>query len=231
MFGAGLSRLIVSLALAASGSALASCAGPEAATECAPGLYPYKGGCLTAASQNFVTCTETRGQNLTVEERQKVDAVLDAGIKGSIGGIVEISKTVVETELDDVAIEIVRDCRELSDEVADPVEHLTIEQQVQTLNDLLGTLSTGEIELDPNHGPYDQPIRVTGSGWGANVELEVSAGPSKVATTTDDEGNFETTITLDPNFESVSPSTVTIRVSPLKASLQLPARAFYTIEK
>ena len=57
--------------------------------------------------QNFVTCTETRGNNLTVDERAKIDAVVDTGIKGSVGGVVELSKSVVETELPEVAIEVV----------------------------------------------------------------------------------------------------------------------------
>ena len=231
MLRAGLLRLLVSLGLVVAASGLASCGAPQPATVCAPGLYLYKGGCLTAASQNFVTCTESRGQNLTVEQRTKVEGALDAGIRGSVGGIVELSTSVIEEELPEVAIRIVRDCRELSDAVADPVERQTIEQQVRALDEILGTLSTGTIGLDPDRGPYDQAIGVTGTGWASNVEIEVSAGPSRVRATTDKDGRFETSITLDPNFQNVSPSTVTIRASPVNPSLQLSASALYTVEK
>jgi hypothetical protein len=52
-----------------------------------------------------------------------------------------------------------------------------------------------------------------------------------VRTTTAADGSFQTTITLDPRFESVAPDTVEIRASPVKASTQLPASALYKIEK
>jgi hypothetical protein len=144
---------------------------------------------------------------------------------------VEISKKVVETELPDVAIEIVRNCLELSKNVASPAEQLTIEQQIEALDAILGTLTQGTILLDPERGPYDQTIGVSGTNWPKNIEVEVSAGPSRVRTTTDDSGNFQTTIKLDPNFESVSPTTVEIRVSPVKPSMQLEATALYQIVK
>ena len=92
------------------------------------------------------------------------------------------------------------------------------------LQGMLNSVSAGTISLDPDRGPYDQAIGVSGTGWPPNVELEVSAMSSRVRTTTSGDGSFETTIKLDPNFESVSPSTVEIRASPVKASMQLPRR-------
>lgn len=231
MSASGFVRLIVLLALAGASLGLASCAGPASpSTRCAPGLYEYKGGCLDAVSQNFVTCTETRGNDLVVEDKQKFEASVDLGIQSG-GGVVEISKTVVETELPDVAIEVVRNCLELSKNVASPAERLTIEQQVEALDAILGTLTQGTILLDPERGPYDQTIGVSGTDWPKNIEVEVSAGPSRVRTTTDDSGNFQTTIKLDPNFESVSPTTVEIRVGPVTPSMQLEATALYEIVK
>ena len=226
------SRLIVALALAASCLALASCAGlaqtPQ--TNCAPGLFDYKGTCLDKVSQNFVSCTETRGNNMTVEEKQKFDASVGIGIK-SASGAVEISKKVVETELPEVALEIVRDCLELSKNLAGPVEQLSIEQQVEALNAILEVVTKGTIALDPSRGPYDQAIGVSGTDWPPNVEVEITAGTARVRTTTSGDGSFQTTITLDPRFESVSPPTVVIRVSPVEASTQLSADALYEIVK
>jgi hypothetical protein len=226
------STLMIVLALALSSLSLASCAGqaPTPRTNCAPGLYEYKGGCLDGVSQNFVTCTETHSSNLSVEEKQKFGASVDLGIQSG-GGVVEISKTVVETQLPEVALEIVRDCLELSKNVASPVEQLTIEQQVEALNAILGTLTKGTISLDPDRGPYDQVIGVSGTDWPPNVEVEVTAVTSRVRTTTADNGSFQTTITLDPKFESVSPTSIEIRVSPVEASMQMEASALYEIVK
>jgi len=95
---------------------------------------------------------------------------------------------------------------------------------------MLDAASAGTISLDPTHGPYTQTIGVSGTDWPAKVELEISAGPSRVRATTTADGAFQTTIKLDPRFESVSASTVEIRVSPVKASTQLPASALYTID-
>jgi hypothetical protein len=223
------SRLILCLVLAVSSLALASCSSTGRDT-CAPGLYEYKGTCLDKVSQNFVSCTATRGNNLTVEDKQKFGASVDLGIRGG-GGVVEISKKVVETELPDVAIEIVRNCLELSKNLASPVEQTKIGQQVDELQAMLDAVSEGTITLSPSRGPYGQVIGVSGTNWPAKVELEVTARSSRVRTTTTADGTFKTTIKLDPTFESVSPSTVEIRVSPVKASTQLPASALYEIVK
>jgi hypothetical protein len=99
------------------------------------------------------------------------------------------------------------------------------------LDAILGTLTQGTISLDPERGPYDQTIGVSGTNWPEDIEVEVSAGPSRARTMTDASGDFHTTIKLDPNFESVSPTTVKIRVSPVKPSMQLEATALYEIVK
>jgi hypothetical protein len=223
------SHLITFLLLAVSSFALASCAAERPDT-CAPGLYEYEGTCLDKVSQNFVGCTATRGNDLTVEDKQKFDASVDLGIKGA-SGVVEISKKVVETELPDVAIEIVRICLELSKALANPVEQIEIGEQVDALQAMLDSISEGTISLSPDRGPYDQEISVSGTDWPANVEVEVSAGTSRVRTTTAADGSFQTTINLDPRFESVSPPSIEIRVSPVSASTQLPASALYEIVK
>jgi hypothetical protein len=230
MAASGFSRLLICLALAAASAAVASCSS-QAQTNCAPGLYEYKGGCLSNVSQNFVTCTETRGNDLSVEERQKLGASVDAGIRGGASGVIEISKKVVETELPDVALEIVRVCLQLSEQLADPAEQVAIQQQIEALQAMIDGLSQGTISLDPDRGPYNQVITVSGAQWPPGVEVEATAATARVRTTTRDDGTFETTISLDPTFEGVSGSTVVIRVSPVKASMQLPATALYTIEK
>jgi hypothetical protein len=229
MFAARYSRLIVFLAATLSSLAVGACTS-SGQNRCAPGLYEYNGTCLDAVSQNFVSCTATRGNNLTVEDKQKLGASVDVGLKGA-GGVVEISKKVVETELPEVAIEIVRNCLELSKSLASPVEQTKIDAQVQAIQEMMNSMSKGTISLSPTRGPYDQVIGVSGTDWPANVELEVVAVFSRVRTTTTADGSFQTTITLDPRAEAVSGSTVTIRVSPVKLSTQLPASALYEIVK
>jgi hypothetical protein len=218
------------LALALASLALTSCAGETAQDRCAPGLSEYKGTCLDAVTQNFVSCTATRGNNLTTEDRQKFGASVDVGIKG-VDGVVELSQRVVETELPDVAIEIVRICLELSKNVASPAQRAGIQAQVDALQTMLDEASAGSISLSPERGPYSQEISVSGADWPPKIEVEVSAMSSRVRTRTAADGSFQTTISLDPKFESVSPNTVEIRVAPVKASTQLPASALYTIEK
>jgi hypothetical protein len=217
------------LALVIPGLALAACAG-QAQTNCAPGLYLYKGKCLDAVGQSFVGCTEDRGNNLSTEDRAKIDASVNSGLQGATGGV-DISRKVIETELPDVAMEIVKNCLEVSKNVATPAQQRTIQQQIDSIQDALDRVSQGTISLDPARGPYDQAIRVSGTGWPANIEVEVSAATSRKRTMTTDDGSFQTTIKLDPKFESVSPSTADIRVSPVKASMMLPASALYEIVK
>jgi hypothetical protein len=224
-------NLLMFFILAMSSVGAGSCANSASPpVSCAPPLHEYKGTCLDAVTTNFVGCTATRGNNLTTEEKQKFGATVDVGVK-SVGGVVELSKKIVATENSDVAIEIVRFCLELSKNVANPVDQTKIQQQVDQLQGMLDAASKGTISLSPDRGPYGQEIGVSGTNWPGNVEVEVTAGPSKVRATTTDDGSFRTTIKLDPNFESVSPSTVTIRVSPVKASTQMPASALYTIVK
>ena len=187
-------------------------------------------GCLDPTVLNFKVCAEGQSSNLSVDERQRFELSLSRGLVGG-GGVVELSKKVVETKLSDVALEIVRGCLELSKNVAKPAEVGGIDQQIHTIQDMLDQQSQGTIVLNPEHGPYDQVINVTGAGWGSSKELEISAGPSKVRTTTKADGTFATTIKLDPRFENVSGSTETIRVSPVKASIQFDASALYTIDK
>ena len=159
MFAAGLSRLLIAIALALAASGLVACGGGQQVTVCAPGLYLYQGGCLTAASQNFATCTRDRGQNLSQEDRAKIEASVDVGIKGG-GAIVDISRKVVETELPDVAMEVVRNCLELSKSFANPAEQRAIDR---TLEDMIRDVTKGTISLEPKRGPYDQVIVVTGT--------------------------------------------------------------------
>lgn len=223
------SQLVVFLALAASSLGLGAC-GIGSRDTCAPGLSEYQGTCLDKVSQNFVSCTATRGNNLSVEDKQKLGASVDIGAKG-VGGVVEISKKVVETELPDVALEIVRICLELSKGLATPVEQNQIQTQVQTLQQMLDEVSKGTISLSPSRGPYSQEIVVSGTDWPADVEIEVTARSAKVRTTTTADGSFRTTIKLDPTFENVAMSPVTIRASPVKASTQLDATALYEILK
>jgi hypothetical protein len=220
----------LAIIVAVTSLAVSACAPPAAKTTCAPGLFDYKGTCLDAVSQNFVSCTETRGNNLSVEDRKKIGASVDLGVKG-VGGVVEISKKVVETELPDVALEVVRDCLELSKNVADPAQRVTIEHQVQSLQGMLDEVSQGTIALNPSSGPYLHAIAVSGTGWPAKIELEVQAMSAKVRTTTASDGSFRTTIKLDPTFKDVAPPTVEISVHPVKASIQMPATALYQVQK
>ena len=225
-----LSRFVACALLALSGVVIAACAASTPTTACAPGLYAYKGGCLDAVSQNYATCTETRGQNLTTEDKQKIAANVDLGLKGG-GGSVEIDKKVTETELPDVAIQVVKDCLEISKRVATPAQQVMIQQQIDSLQQMLSQSSKGSISLNPEHGPYKQPIAASGTDWPPNIEMEIAANSARVRTTTAGDGSFHATINLDPTFESVSPPTVTIRASPVKASTQFPADALYTIDK
>ena len=224
--------LILLLILAVSALGAESCGGSATPTPaaCTPPLHDYKGKCLDVVTTNFVGCTEDRGKNLTTEERQKFGATVDLGLR-SVGGVVELSKKIVETENSDVATEIVKNCLELSKSVATPAEKTAIQQQVDVLQGMLDASSKGTIMLDPTRGPYSQAIAVSGDHWPANAEVEITAGTSRVRATTNAEGTFHTTITLDPRFESVSPSTVRIQVTPVKASTQFPADALYTIVK
>lgn len=233
MLTSRLSRLIVIVAFVAASPALAACsffATPGPVTNCAPGLFEYQGGCLTAASQNFASCTRERGQNLSVDERTKLEGSIDAGIKGGGGGVVEFSKTVVETELPDVALRIVEICLELSKDLATPVEALGIDAQLDVLQQMLDATSQGEITLSPATGPYEQAIHVSGTNWPPNIEMEVSAMTlAKKRATTDADGSFVVDITLDPTFKDVAPSTITVRAAPVKASVQRAATALYEI--
>jgi hypothetical protein len=224
-------NLLMFLIFAVSSLGAASCANSASPpVSCTPPQRDYKGTCVDPVIANFAGCTATHGNNLTTEEKQKFGATVDLGVK-SVGGVVELSKKIIATENSDVAIEIVRDCLELSKSVANPVDQTKIQQQVDQLQGMLNAVSTGTISLNPDHGPYGQVIGVSGTHWPANAEVAVTAGPSKVIATTTADGNFLTMISLDPAFESVSPSTVTIRVSPVKASTQLAASALYTILK
>jgi hypothetical protein len=186
-------------------------------------------GCLDPTVLNFKVCAEGQSSNLSQEERQRFEASIQDGLVGG-GGVVELSKKIVDTKSSDVALEIVRGCLELSKNIAKPGEVGGIDQQIQTLQDILDAHSEGTIVLDPDHGPYDQAINVTGAHWGSTVELEISAGPSKVRVTTKADGTFEKTFRLDPAFEAVSGTTQTIQVRPVKASTQFPASALYTID-
>jgi hypothetical protein len=226
MVAPGRSRLLVSLLVLASTLPFAGC---SIGGQTPPPSVCGK-GCLDEAVLNFKACAEGQSSNLSVEERQRFEASIARGLVGG-GGVVELSKTVVETKLSDVALEIVRGCLELSKNVAKPAEVGGINQQIDTLQQMLDQQSQGTIVLDPEHGPYGQVIHVTGANWGSNKELEISAGPSKVRATTKADGTFETTIRLDPRFEDVSGSSETIRVSPVKASTQFDASALYTIDK
>lgn len=225
MVASGRSRVIVAVLVLVSALTVAGCSGGQAPPPSVCGQ-----GCLDPSVLNFKTCAEGQSSNLSQEERQRFEASIARGVVGG-GGVVELSKKVVDTKSSDVAIEIVRACLELSKNVAKPAELGGIDQQIQTLQAMLDADSQGTIVLDPDHGPYDQVINVTGANWGSNKELEISAGPSKVRTTTKSDGTFATTIKLDPRFEDVSGSTETIRVSPVKASTLLPASALYTIDK
>jgi hypothetical protein len=187
------------------------------------------GSVCDPATLNFMTCAQSQSSNLSTDEKQRFEASIARGVVGG-GGVVELSKTVVETKLSDVALEIVRGCLELSRGVAKPAEVGGIDQQIRTLQGMLDAQSQGTIVLDPTHGPYGQVIGVTGANWGASMELEISAGPAKVRTTTAADGTFATTIQLDPRFEGVSGGSQTIRVSPVKASTQFDASALYTID-
>jgi hypothetical protein len=221
-------NLFMFLVLAVSSLGLGSCGG--APVSCTPPLREYKGTCLDAVIVNFAGCTATRGTDLSTEEKQKFGATVDVGVR-SVGGVVELSKKIVATENSDTVREIVRDCLELAKSAANPVDQTRIQQEVDQLQSMLDASSQGTISLSPDRGPYSQAIGVSGTHWPANVEVEVTANSAKVRTTTTADGSFQTTITLDPRFESVSASTVTIQVSPVKASTQMPATALYTIVK
>ena len=223
-------RISVLMLLAMLGSTLGAASCSPAPVSCAAPQRDYKGTCVDGAVANFAACTASHGSDLTTEEKQKFGATVDVGIK-SVGGVVELSKKIVATENSEVALEIVKNCLELSKSAAAPAEQVQIQSQLQTLQQMLDATSQGTISLNPASGPYSQPIAVSGTHWPANVEVEVTAGPSKARATTTADGSFQATITLDPKFESVSGTTATIRVSPVKPSTQLSASALYTIVK
>ena len=166
------------LLLAMLGSTLGAASCSPAPVSCAAPQRDYKGTCVDGAVANFAACTASHGSDLTTEEKQKFGATVDVGIK-SVGGVVELSKKIVATENSEVALEIVKNCLELSKSAAAPAEQVQIQSQLQTLQQMLDATSQGTISLNPASGPYSQPIAVSGTHWPANVEVEVTAGPSK----------------------------------------------------
>lgn len=213
-------------------SAAVSCVPKPKASQCAPGLYPFKGDtCLDKVTQNFVSCTDTRGNDLSTQDRKRFEASVDAAAKGvGVGGVVELTRTVVETELPEVALRIVQYCLDLSRKVAeDDTLRTSIDGELTRLELLLEATSQGTVELEPASGPYTQTITVSGTHWPAGIEMQVSAATTQVRTVTGDDGTFSTTITLDPRFEDVAPSSIEVRAAPVKASPRLPATALYEI--
>ena len=223
-------RISVLMLLAMLGSTLGIGACNPSPVSCSAPQRDYKGTCVDGAVANFAACTATHGSDLTTEEKQKFGATVDVGIK-SVGGVVELSKKIVATENSEVALEIVKNCLELSKSAAAPAEQIQIQTQLQTLQQMLDATSQGTISLNPTSGPYSQEIVVTGTGWPANIEVEVVASTAKKRTFTTADGSFRTTIRLDPTFEKVAISPVTFRVGPVKSSILRDATALYEIVK
>lgn len=230
MFASRLSRLILCLAFAGATPAFAACGPVGPTTVCAPGLYLYEGGCTTGAGQSYATCIKGHTENLTTEEKARIEAAVDAGLKGGGSTVIDLSKTVVKEQLPDVAKQVVRDCLELSKDFATPAERAGIEEQLDALESTLKTLSAGEIRLDPPSGSYEQAIEVIGTGWPPNTDMEVSFQQTVIEATTNDNGKFRMTVHLDPTFEGVSKSTVTIRAAPADASMMFEDKARYQVQ-
>ena len=72
----------------------------------------------------------------------------------------------------------------------------------------------GTMSLTPSQGTYEQEIVVSGSGWPANDELEVTAqGLATKRVTTAGDGSFRISLSLDPQFKPVAFSPVTVKVN------------------
>ena len=107
-----------------------------------------------------MSCTDTRGQNLTTEEQQKFGLSVSSAAKITGGsGVVELSKKIVEEELPDVTIEIVRDCLELSKQLPEAAgQQAQIDSEIASLQSMLDAVSKGSVTVDPSSGPYRQAL-------------------------------------------------------------------------
>ena len=223
------SRLVVAVILAALLGTVGACsaiAGPS--TVCGPKTFPFRDGCMTAAGQAFTTCIDGRGQNLSVEEKAKIEVAVDTVVRGGGSTVVDLSRKVVETEFEDVAKQVVANCLELSKGAATPEELQGIDDMLNDLQGALESMAAGTIRLDPDHGAYEQPIAVIGTGWPANTDLELSFQQDTVDVTTDRNGDFTVTITLDPKFKG--PRSVRIRAQPSDPSMVVSDRATYQVD-
>jgi hypothetical protein len=96
----------------------------------------------------------------------------------------------------------------------------------------MGQSKSGTVSINPNRGAYEQQIAVSGTGWPANEELEVSTefGLARTRVTAAADGSFNTTIRLSPDFKPIAPDTVEVQVSRIANRLDR-ASALYTILK
>jgi CHRD domain len=85
------------------------------ASDCPEGLHPFKNGCATSLTINFMTCVEERGRSLEENRRARLEAAVDTAFKVTGGeGMVDVAREVVETENTPVARDIIRYCLELT---------------------------------------------------------------------------------------------------------------------
>jgi hypothetical protein len=217
-------RVVVVLAVVSAALGALACDDDDK-TDCAPGLYLMEGRCMDGSTQNYVSCVYTRGQNLTEEEQRRLDASVTGALRGvtGINGVYEVTTRVIETELPEATAEILRACWELSKRLGPP------DDVRERMDELLEELGRGTIEIEPQSGRIDQVVRVVGTGFPANEELEIATLWYKVRVTTDAEGNYEGSIQIgDPEFQDLT-NTVDVRVRVVDPAWQSEESAVYTV--
>ena len=218
-----------------------SCQGTDSifGRTCPNGMSPYKSGCLNNATLNLVTCMEDRGRNLSTEDKVKLEGALDT--VGKVAGgkaAVEIARTVASTENPEVISAITKACIEFSKNDSSTLasEKSELEEAEEALrNQARGPGGgTPTIALTPNRGSITTPIQIVGENWPPNAELEISVAVDQYRVTSDESGNFSTTITLGDFFRGGLTNSAEIHVWPVDLLLRgrsplMSQSALYTI--
>ena len=225
---------------------VAGCSVPglgNSSNTCPSGLSPVNGSCLDAPTALFVGCMKDRGQNVSREERIRLEGALQTAARIAGGqGVVEVARNVARTEDSEVAKQFLQQCIELTrnSQVTRPTERTGLDQLEQELRDR-GTGPEGgppSIMLTPSRGGAGIPIQVTGKNWPPNAELEVRAMTNQTRATTDVRGRFSATITSpsgfgDGFFEGVNAEVIVMPVDTLLLirSPVMRQSALYEIER
>jgi hypothetical protein len=207
MVGSGIAHVVsgrrrTTPALLAAGALIATaCSCTIGQPDCSDGLRPYKGKCLSSAAIQYVGCTEGRGISPTTE--------IGGAVSGDLRVVADASLSLAykrtEQENTPVALQIVKDCLELSKTSGSlsPQEQSVATDFQRRADDFRRQWEAEQLARTPTlttSAPTARKgaqVRVSGTRFQANEMVTVRLHTTQVAQpTADGNGAFSVSITV-----------------------------------